>query len=1732
MGPNISSLNGIQVSSQGGQSIYVWLEDGAGNKDHSNRATSILYYDNTAPTDGWLSAAGGDRQVTLSWGGFSDSGGSGLKSTNTFKVVRNTGTYPNDQCTNGVQIYLGNGDSTTDSNLNNGTHYFYRVCAYDNAGNISTGATSDATPQPSSGSLQVTISPQGAIDAGAQWRVDGGAWHSSGYTQTGLSVGQHTVEFSDVSGWTKPGNKYPNIVANQTTYETGTYTAQTGSLQVTISPQGAIDAEAQWRVDGGTWRNSGYTQTGLSVGQHTVEFSEVSGWGKPGTKYPNIVANQTTYETGTYTAQTGSLQVTISPQGAIDAGAQWRVDGGTWRNSGYTQTGLSVGQHTVEFSEVSGWGKPGTKYPNIIANQTTYESGTYTQLSFVTNTDSVTVPEGGTATFQVKLSAQPSSAVFASVSRFSGDTDITVQSGSSLTFTTSNWNTYQTVTLGAAEDADTTNGTATIRISASGIPNKDVTATESDNDALSFVINTDSVTVPEGSTATFQVMLSSQPASTVYASVSRVSGDSDINVQSGSSLTFTSSNWNTYQTVTLSAAEDADTTNGTATIRISASGIPNKDITATESDNDALSFVTNTDSLTVPEGGTATLQVKLSAQPASTVYASVSRYSGDSDISVQSGSSLTFTSSNWNTYQTVTLSAAEDADTTNGTATIRISASGIPNKDITATESDNDICIASVPLDHWKGEYFNNKNLSGSPSMVRDDGAGTIDFNWGTGSPSSECGLGEDNFSVRWTRDVYLDAGTYPFTVTSDDGFRLYIDDQLILDKWFDQPPTIYTVNVTLSTGSHPIKLEYYENGGGAVAKLSWEEVSCIKTVPQNHWKGEYFDNRTLSGSPSMVRDDGGGFIDFQWWDSPSPACGLPAENFSVRWTRTVYLDSGTYRFTVISDDGFRLYVDGQLKLDEWFDQGPTTYSVDVPLSSGDHTVKLEYYQAGGGAIAYLTCALTSSANCIDKVSSDHWKGEYFNNKTLRGFPTMVRDDGTGFINFNWGTGSPSSTCGIEADNFSVRWTRTVSFNSGTYRFTVTSDDGVRIYIDDQLILDKWFDQAPTTYEKEVSLSAGDRTIKMEYYEATGGAVASLFWTSVTPGVWRGEYFNNRNLSGDPVMVRNDGNEEGYIDFNWGVESPCSECGLGSDNFSVRWTRTIYFNGSIYRFTVTSDDGFRLYIDDQLILDKWFDQAPTTYEAEVSPSAGDHTIKMEYYEAAGGALASLSWKEVGCIVSVPQDHWKGEYFDNKTLSSSPLMVRDDGTGFIDFWWPDSPGNECGLGPDNFSVRWTRSVYFDASTYRFTVTGDDGFRLYIDDQLILDKWIDQPPTTYTADVPLSAGNHSIKMEYYEAAGGAVASLTWTQGSCIVSVLSDHWKGEYFNNDKTFSGSPAMVRDDGTGFINFNWGTGSPSSTCGIGADNFSVRWTRTVSFTSGTYRFTVTSDDGFRLYVDGTLKLDKWFDQPPTTYTVDVQLTAGNHTITMEYYENGVGAVAKLSWERIETPVCISSVSSDHWKGEYFNNKTLSGSPSMVRDDGDGYLNFDWGTGSPSTSCGIGVDNFSVRWTRTLYFNAGTYRFTVTSDDGFRLYIDDRLFLDKWFDQAPTTYTVDFDLTAGNHHIQMTYYENGGWAVAKLSWEALATLPDHFDVPTIHRPYYNFTSFTRQTFDGTYTLLVPTELGDDWWRNIFLFPAWDIKDNRINYYRNAFLEALMQPQISLSIGNNAFDEQLYSLIREA
>jgi hypothetical protein len=227
------------------------------------------------------------------------------------------------------------------------------------------------------GALQVTLSPSSVVSSGGQWCVDGGSWQSSGTTVSGLSAGSHTVSFSSVSGWTTPANLNVSVSGGALTTATGTYVAQTGNLQVTINPAAAVSAGAQWQVDGGAWRNSGTTASGLSVGSHILNFSTVSGWTTPTYQSVTVSNNQTTAATGTYVPQTGALQVAISPAAAVSAGAQWRVDGGSWQSSGAVLSGLSLGSHVVSFSSVSGWIVPTNQTAMVSMGATTMLNGVY-----------------------------------------------------------------------------------------------------------------------------------------------------------------------------------------------------------------------------------------------------------------------------------------------------------------------------------------------------------------------------------------------------------------------------------------------------------------------------------------------------------------------------------------------------------------------------------------------------------------------------------------------------------------------------------------------------------------------------------------------------------------------------------------------------------------------------------------------------------------------------------------------------------------------------------------------------------------------------------------------------------------------------------------------------------------------------------------------------------------------------------------------------------------------------------------------------------------------------------------------------------------------------------------------------------------------------------------------------------------------------------------------------------
>ncbi len=118
------------------------------------------------------------------------------------------------------------------------------------------------------------------------------------------------------------------------------------------------------------------------------------------------------------------------------------------------------------------------------------------------------------------------------------------------------------------------------------------------------------------------------------------------------------------------------------------------------------------------------------------------------------------------------------------------------------------------------------------------------------------------------------------------------------------------------------------------------------------------------------------------------------------------------------------------------------------------------------------------------------WTGLYYPNKDLSGTPALVRQDAD--IKFNWGEGSPAS--GLPVDNFSVLWTRTFNYAGGNYRFFATADDGVRVYVDNVMVIDAWREQPSTSYFGDVYLSPGTHAIRVDYFEATQVASISVYW--------------------------------------------------------------------------------------------------------------------------------------------------------------------------------------------------------------------------------------------------------------------------------------------------------------------------------------------------------------------------------------------------------------------------------------------------------------------------------------------------------------------------------------------------------------------------------------------------------------------------------------------------------------
>lgn len=258
------------------------------------------------------------------------------------------------------------------------------------------------------------------------------------------------------------------------------------------------------------------------------------------------------------------------------------------------------------------------------------------------------------------------------------------------------------------------------------------------------------------------------------------------------------------------------------------------------------------------------------------------------------------------------------------------------------------------------------------------------------------------------------------------------------------------------------------------------------------------------------------------------------------------------------------------------------------------------------------------------ELTDTDWRAAFFANRTLTGEAAYVAI--VDAVSFDWGYRSPAPGI-MPDDDFSARFERILTLPNGFYEFSVQADDGVRVWIDGELVVDAWQLASGEVYEFGRELT-GPTPMRVEYFEAGGQAGIRLNYELVAEFPdWRASYFDDINLAGGPSWVQPEPIGPLAISHYWSLASPVPGV-IGEDNWSARWTGTFFFEGGDYLFWARAAGGVRLWIDDILVLDGWQDNVGYIEESFTQVGRGEHTIVVEYYSRGGIAQLEVDWRRV------------------------------------------------------------------------------------------------------------------------------------------------------------------------------------------------------------------------------------------------------------------------------------------------------------------------------------------------------------------------------------------------------------------------------------------------------------------------------------------------------------------------
>ena len=331
---------------------------------------------------------------------------------------------------------------------------------------------------------------------------------------------------------------------------------------------------------------------------------------------------------------------------------------------------------------------------------------------------------------------------------------------------------------------------------------------------------------------------------------------------------------------------------------------------------------------------------------------------------------------------------------------------------------------------------------------------------------------------------------------------------------------------------------------------------------------------------------------------------------------------------------------------------------------------------------------------------------------------------------------------------------------------------------------------------------------------------------------------------------------------------------------------------------------------------------------------------------------------------VPSNPFQTTYYRAKRLESN-----------VNFDWGTGAPGIAGIGDNYFAVGFRGMVYIPTTgNWTFYTQSDDGVQLYIDGTLRINNWALMGGQELSSGAfNLSAGWHKVNLDYFENEGGAVIRLLYEGPGVSKQVIPasafdinkgvTQFQGIHGRYYRWSGGSPpspftygnwSMNRIDPN--VNFQWGTGDPQLNNWVQSDTFAVWWHSNVYIpTSGNWTFYTTTDDGARLWIDGTQRINQWVDQGPTEASSGaIYLDAGWHNIEMQYYENTGGAVAELRWEgpgvsKQIIPQSNLGILQGTVIAQYYNANWSGNQPANFATERYEFgIWHDWSTGSPES----------------------------------------------------------------------------------------------------------------------------------------------------------------------------------------